>query len=283
MVPTTPWYNFVKPTTVSSIYTDQLDKMFKIFNKHEMKVIPVLTDAVGFAQFRDRSGYRTDIIVEQTIKDWFLKEVVDPFVAVSASGGNAKAVFAWEVTNEPGQITDSLHVSILDRTAYPIARDAMNSFLSDVAAHFNPFKSTVGHHYAGDLSLTTGDLPQFHYYPQDPSWGKGLFVPRELPPQSETKAFIGEFQSSYKQDDQATSTPWPEIPLTYQAGNGLSRIYTRLQHIEAKGYGLAILWPDCKTATPDGAPIDYEVATSALEPLHYSQPVLDGIREYLKH
>jgi hypothetical protein len=280
-VPVTPWYNFVPPRTVSSIYTDQLDRMFAIFNKHQMKVLPVLTDAVGFAQFRDRSGYRTDIITNPQIRDWFPQSVVDPFVAVSASGDNAKAVFAWEVMNEPGHVTDSLHVRFLDRTSYPIPRAVMSSFLNDVAARFKPFRSTVGHHHAGDLSLATGDLRQFHYYPQRKWWGTSL-LPSKLPPQSETGAFIGEFQSHYRQEDQSSSVPWPEIPRAVQAQDGLVRTVARLRLLEAKGYGLAILWPDCTAQNDAGAPIDYEPATSALEPLHYSQPILDGIRQYLK-
>jgi pSer/pThr/pTyr-binding forkhead associated (FHA) protein len=275
--PDAPWWSFVPPDTVSPIYAEQLDRMLKIFNKHQVKVIPSLTDAVGFAQ-GPNAPCRTDIITDPAAKGWFLEKVVDPFVAVSASGDNREAIFAWEVMNEPGQITDSLHVGFLNKTTHPIPREVMDSFLSDVAARFaaNGFASTVGHHHAGDLHLTTGDLRQFHYYPQDASGMRRWLVPSELPPWSETRAFLGELQSDVRQFDQRDSVPWPEIPLSSQCGSGRARTVARLRLVEAKGYGLALLWPDL-----EGPPIDYEPATAAEEPLHFSQPVLDGIREYL--
>jgi hypothetical protein len=44
---------------------------------------------------------------------------------------------------------------------------------------------------------------------------------------------------------------------------------------EAKGYGLCLLWPDDDVKYNDKSP--------ETEPVHFSQPVLDGIKYYLQH
>jgi hypothetical protein len=180
--------------------------------------------------------------------------------------------------NEPGQVTDSLHFQFLGKSTYAIPRDTMASFLTQVDGRIKAkgFKSTVGHHYAGDLDLPTGDYAQYHYYPQniDEHWYQPYLLPSRLPLQTDLPtrhAFIGEFQSAEIQKDQTHSVIWPELDAQFQSGDGLSRIYTRLQLIENKGYGLALLWPD----------LDASVEPPTFEPLHYSQPVLDGIRAYL--
>jgi hypothetical protein len=128
--------------------------------------------------------------------------------------------------------------------------------------------------YPGDLGMVTDDFPQFHYYPQKLQGIKNWFVPHKLPPFSETQAFIGEFQSGLLQGDQAGTAPWPELSDTIQQG-AFSRTVARLQLIEAKGYGLAVLWPDQAG--------NYDPKTAATEPLPFSQPILDGIRQYLNH
>jgi hypothetical protein len=152
----------------------------------------------------------------------------------------------------------------------------MAAFLSDVIARIEGkgFASTVGHHYAGDLTLPTGSLRQFHYYPQDTAWLRRFFVPSRLPPHAETRAFVGEFPSAYTQPDQKSSVPWPEIPASLQAEGGLSRTVARLRLLEAKGYGLALLWPDTAVV--------YDPRAPSSEPLQFSQPVLEGIKAYLK-
>jgi hypothetical protein len=273
--PFQPWSTFVPPARVSAIYADQLDRMLRIFNHHGIKVIPSLTSFEAFAQGPRASG-RTDIIVDPATKAWFLANIVEPLLDVASANGNDRAVFAWEVMNEPGQVTESPHVLALRKTNFPIPRAQMAAFLSDVIARIEGkgFSSTVGHHYAGDLSLPTGSLRQFHYYPQDTAWLKRFFVPSRLPPQSETRAFVGEFPSAHTQPDQKNSVPWPEIPSSLQSGGGFSRTVSRLQLLEAKGYGLALLWPD--------APVDFDPATASSEPLQFSQPVLDGIQRYLE-
>ncbi len=286
-----PWRAFVPPETVSGLYAEQLDRMLRIFGKHGVKVIPSLTDAVGFAQ-GPTAPCRTDILLEPSLRAWFLERVVDPLLAVSADADNARAVFAWEVMNEPGQITDTLAGRWLRRTSYPIPRDTMNAFLSSVAARIaaRGFASTVGHWWAGDLDLFTGDLPQFHHYPQSVSWAPGL-LPSRLPPQSQTRAFVGELASDEVQRDQRASTPWPELPRELQSGDGRLCTDARLRLLEARGYGLGLLWPDLprprrragERADPRVAfgPVDYEPHTAADEPLHYSQGVIDGIRGYV--
>jgi hypothetical protein len=275
--PIKPWRNFVPPAAVSPIFADQLKRMLTIFSKHKMQVIPCLTDFAAFAQGPNASC-RTDIITSLPMKNWFLSNIVDSFLDAAASVDGGKAVFAWDIMNEPGQVTDSLHFGFLNKSTYPIPRDVMRAFLTDVAARITAkgFKSTVGHHYAGDLDLPTGDFRQFHYYPQDTSWGKGLFVPSKLPPASETRAFVGEFQSDEKQLGQSNSTIWPEVASALQSGNGFSRTVARLQLLEAKGYGLALVWPDGGRSG-----INYDPATASLEPIHFSQPILDGIRWYV--
>jgi hypothetical protein len=273
--PLQPWWSFVPPDAVSPLYAEQLGRMLRIFNRNEMQVIPSLTSFEAFAQGPNASG-RTDIIVDVAMKEWFLSCVVDPLLDVASSDDRGRAVFAWEVMNEPGQVTDSPHVSFLGKTDFPVPRAPMAAFLSDVIARIEAkgFESTVGHHYAGDLTLPTGSVRQFHYYPQDTAWLRRFFVPSRLPPHSETRAFVGEFPSAHTQPDQRSSVPWPEIPAALQAGGGLSRTVARLRLLEAKGYGLALLWPD--------KAVDYHPATASLEPLQFSQPVLEGIKAYLK-
>ena len=268
------WSRFVPPATVSPIYAEQLHTMLRIFNRNGMLLIPSLTSFEAFAQGPRASG-RTDIVVDEAMKDWFLSRVVDPLLDVASTDGNDKAVFAWEVMNEPGQVTESLYVSLLQKTELPISRLHMVGFLSDVIARIEGkgFESTVGHHHAGDLDLPTGSLPQFHYYPQDTAWMKGLFVPSRLPPQHETAAFVGEFPSEYVQPDQRHSAPWPEIPVSLQSAGALSRTVARLRLLEAKGYGLALLWPD--------RAVHFEPETASSEPLQFSEGVLEGIRAYL--
>jgi hypothetical protein len=270
-----PWSSFVPPATVSPIYAEQLDGMLRIFNRHGMKVIPSLASFEAFAQGPNASG-RTDIIVDPETRAWFLANVVDPLLDVAASRGNDEAIFAWEVMNEPGQVTDSPYVSFLRKTDFPIPRWQMATFLADVIARFEGrgFQSTVGHHHAGDLTLPTGSLRQFHYYPQSTAWLRRFFVPSRLPPQEETLAFVGEFPSAYIQPDQRYSVPWPEIAASVESGDALARTVARLRLLEAKGYGVALLWPD--TA------VDFDPATAAAEPLQFSQPVLDGIAAYLQ-
>jgi hypothetical protein len=173
-------------------------------------------------------------------------------------------------------VTESPHVTFLDKTAFPIPRGLMAAFLRDVVARIEAkgFESTVGHHYAGDLTLPTGSLPQFHYYPQDTAWLRRFFVPSRLPAHSATRAFVGEFPSAYTQPDQRYSVPWPEIPSSLESGGGFTRTVARLRLLEAKGYGLALLWPD--------EPGSYDLASASSEPLQFSQPVLGGIQAYLE-
>jgi hypothetical protein len=299
--PVSPWRTFVPPTTVSPIYADQLDKMLKIFNKHEMKVIPCLTDFPGFAQGIDpntgaqRAG-KSDIITDPTMTSWFIENVAKPLIAVSANGDNAKAVFAWDAMNEPGQVTDSIQFKYLKKSTFAIPNSQMTSFLQKIidCVHEKGLKATVGHHFAGDLDdLPTGDIRQFHYYPQHYNytgytggeWWKNLVVPTDLPPFRKlvgkyaivgTKAFIGEFQSGYAQPDQRHAVTWPEIPDKDQVG-ATSRMVTRLNLIEQKGYGLALLWPD----DPPPA-VGFDPANPSDERLKVSKEVLDGVRAYLK-
>jgi hypothetical protein len=306
-----PWWNFVPPTKeewdgprpdggrpYKEIYTQQLARMFKIFRQHQqhgpLKVIPVLTDFAGFAQGTPTAGYKTDIIVDPAMRKWFLDNVVDPFLNVSTSDGNDQVIYAWDVMNEPGQVTESLHIRFVSKkTNFFISYSTMNSFLSDVVARIKSsgLKATVGHHYLGDLqtpALQAGDIPQFHFYPQRTprDIGRHLGVPYDLPEHKDSGAFIGEFQSDYTEPDQGdTSIPWPEIPDWDQVGDGKSCTVKRLKLIEQKGYGLALLWPDQPTTTPKRRALpghlNYLEATRKDEPLHYSQGVLDGIRQYI--
>jgi hypothetical protein len=273
--PVRPWWNFVPPDTVSSIYFEQLDTMLEIFGRRQISVIPCLTDYTAFAVGDHRSS-KADLIVDPASRKWFLTKVLQPVVERAAKNVNKSIVYAWDVMNEPGQVTTSEHAIFLNRTDYFIPREVMVSFLNEVCGiiESHGFQSTVGHHFAGDLNLAKVTRPQFHYYPQWNDW-YGPLLPYHLPPQSETRAFIGEFSSSFIQADQGgNSVPWPDVSGSMQSGLGLSRIVGRLQHIESKGYGLALLWPDRDVpyGNQDAPPPD---------PLHFSQPVLNGIKTYL--
>jgi hypothetical protein len=280
--PVAPWRSFVPPAKTSSIYIDQLGAMLRAFVRREMRVIPCLTSFEAFAQ-GPRSSCRTDIVIDPGARAWFLEGVVDPFLQVASQDGNERAVLAWDIVNEPGQVTESMYVSYLRKTTYPIPRWQMAGFLREVIARIEKkgFATTVGHHHAGDFDLPTGSLPQFHYYPQDTSREAGVrrfFVPSRLPPHRETLAFVGELQSAYRQRDQAGSVPWPEIPESVQRGTsefeGTSEgTVARLRLLEEKGYGLALLWPDRDDVTYPEHPEDE---------LHFTDAVLRGIEAYAR-
>jgi hypothetical protein len=272
---------FSLPKIFDPIYTDQFEKMLVEFESRNMEVIPSLLSFEALARWdppdvnsTKRPAGRGDLVANLSNRTWFLNNVLEPLLSISER--HRGAIRAWEVINEPGQVVDSRTNYWLSwvgkqKTDYPIAEADMRAFLDDACHRIEArnFKSTVGHWYSDDLSLPTGNLPQFHYYP---SRSLGHDFVGKLPLQTETKAFIGEFAALKTQTDQSTSVPWPEIPDADQ-NDPATRVFKRLKKIEEKGYEMALLWPDL------GAVLDFNDYSK--DPLKLSNGVIQGIVRYL--
>jgi hypothetical protein len=259
--------------------------MLEAVVRHRMRVIPSLLSFEAVAMWPSGVGCgRTDLVIDPAARRWFRESVVSPFLDIAidvAARTGVDPVLAWEVMNEPGQVTMSASALYLRKTLYPIRPYAMRRFLDEMVDCIGRkgFESTVGHLREHDMGwLPTGSLPQFHYYPQRLGPGlNGRLASYDLPRASSPPAFIGEFASSLVQRHQKRSTRWPEIEALLQEASVLSRIVSRLRLIEAKGYRLALLWPDLTSE------VDYDPASPEREPVHFSRAVLEGIKHYLEH
>jgi hypothetical protein len=282
------WWNFREPNPLSESCAGQLESMLGLFIKHGIQVIPSLVDALAFAM-APNGAWRTDIIAFPDKRRWFLTNVVQKLLDVASAPTVRPAVFAWEVMNEPGWITDFYYARFAGKTKYFIPEWQMRTFLRDVLDLIERagFPSTVGHVHRGDFVLPTGTIPQFHYYPQKPSraWNeagalaynlaaKMRLIPSRLPRQSAARpAFLGEFGCAYIQQDQANSAPWPRPREdASRKDDAEERVLGRLRFVGARGYGLALLWPDDTQSTYPENPSD---------PLKFEPGVLSAIEKYV--
>jgi hypothetical protein len=283
------WWNFREPDLLGASCATQLARMLELFVQHDIRVIPSLVDALAFAM-APSGAWRTDIIALPEKRRWFLANVVQKLLDVASADALRPAVFAWEVMNEPGWITDFHYARFAGKTTYFIPKWQMTSFLNDVLHLIERagFPSTVGHVHRGDFVLPTGTIPQFHYYPQRTfkAWSeegalvynvaaKMGFIPSALPRQSAARpAFVGEFGCDYLQRDQANSAPWPRPREdASRKEDAEERVLGRLRHVRARGYGLALLWPDETQSTYPETPSD---------PLKFEPGVLTAIEKYTR-
>ena len=185
-------------------------------------------------------GGRRDVLVDPALRRDFLARVLGPLVEASAR--SRRALYAWELFNEPEWVTqltwfDRLHPA---RTV-PIS--AMLDFIGEAAAlvHEQGFHSTVGFarpqspllfaKRAGrslDLSV-----PQVHYYPR---FGSRLLPARAY---GDGPVLLGELATCIRRRRSLTqpfdvANPWPE--LTDQT------LAARLEHARSQGYQAAIVW-----------------------------------------
>jgi Hemopexin len=239
---------------------------------------------------------------------------------VRASRGFENEVYAWEVINEPSWAT-STHspanefrfpkVPKLGKAlgaTPPLTEAAMCDFLREACARIEAlgFESTVGHRFYDDLAkFPTGTKPQFHYYaktvrvpvptlsPEDPLPRVGFKLkaigtdPGEIPPFSESQAFVGEFNGNAEQ-----TWSWPELGgRDNDSAGAKTQVLERLRLLESKGYQLAMLWPELAWWEVDpkrphgGKPAQMtldEWFRNPINPLVLSAETMQGVEEFAR-
>ncbi len=266
-------WSYALPAALDAKFVEHLQKMLGVFRDLKMQVIPSLIDFLAVLKAFDlgKTGCtaRYEILTNPAKREQFLDLTLDPFLA--ASKPFKDQILAWEVINEPSWSTASWFIPT--QTALP--KSVVKSFLSHAVRRIDNFrgddgkalfKSTVGHRYASDMNLyDTGTLPQFHYYP---TTALDIGGDGDLPKCADVKnAILGEFGAGGPADWKHTE--WPEIPSFAQRAGGDIRVLLRLQLIEAKGYDVALLWPDM-----NGAP------AGPTDPLKLSAACQKGVRTY---
>jgi hypothetical protein len=261
---------FQPPASLHPKFTDHLTGMLQAFKDNQMKVIPSLIDFKAFGDAAAGGGgcmNRFKIATDDATRETFFSQVLDPFLTTSA--GFKDQIFAWEVMNEPFWNTSRIagHFAPGVAGGRTVSDDQMKTFLSgalNLIENVHGFKGTVGHRFSTDLAdFPTGKRRQFHFYHKAKQFRvmPGLFPPvffllspsppptfeidDQLPPFSETQAFVGEFATSASE-----SLPWKELNGA-DAGDTRTRVFERLKFLQEKGYPLALVWPDGPSATPD--------------------------------
>jgi hypothetical protein len=286
---------FTPPATLHPKFTDHLEGMLQIFQDERMKVIPSLIDFKAFGKPPGGGcSERFAIAKDATVRATFFSQVLDEFL--TRSERFRQAIFAWEVMNEPfwnmSRVSGLISPGIAGGRT--LTEDEMKTFLSqalDLIEKTHGFPSTVGHRFSGDLDdFPTGTQRQFHFYPLgfapdipglgDPSLPVGVpgadevnivLKDHTLPPWSETRAFIGEFGTAGKVGDAYKhGQPWPELNGADNHGPR-SSARERLKLISAKGYPLALLWPDNDSG-----------GVNPVDPLKLSSETQDGVLDFQK-
>jgi len=285
-LPAAKFDQFTPPKFLHSKFIDHLGYMLDAFQREKMFVVPSLIAHGAFhtniISGRGHGG-RADLVNDPAKRDIFFNQVLDPFLDLSRSFN--ESIYAWEVNNEPIFNTSWAHAcfqveQLLSQEDTPKAN--MVTFIQKALERIEKIpefknKSTVGHRFFNDLGqFPTGKLRQFHYYPKPideinsrlkslPSVKLPHTDPPKIPPFSESNAFIGEFSCEFSG---GIGGPWPEL-------NGAdtkkvsTAAYERLRLLNAKGYGLAFVWPDL----PDpkfGAP----------DPVRLSKDAQSGIKRF---
>lgn len=283
------------PTALHPKVGAQLTEMFQAFDAADMLCIPSLIDFKAFGRrvvltpgpraVTNGCTNRHDIANDATVRQAFFEQVLRPFLELSKPF--RRAVYAWEVQNEPIWNVASLSATTL---ASPFQLDvaggatirnrAMQTFLEeaiDIIENFpvEPrYPASVGHRFKADLaSLPTGSARQFHYYPVQvgvnvPRVGRRTLVvaDRQLPTFEETRAFLGEIAAGPRH-----GSPWPELRGADMGGTR-TRVFERLKHARSKGYPLTLLWPD----------VDPGAAFPGPDPIKLSADAQNGIQDFQK-
>ena len=281
------------PVALHPKVSNQLTEMFHAFDAADMLCIPSLIDFKAFGRrvvltpgpraVTNGCTNRHDIANDATIRRAFFDQVLRPFLALSQPF--RRAVYAWEVQNEPIWNVASLSATTLaspfqlDVAGGATIRNAtMKTFLQEAIDIIEGFPvepryhASVGHRFKADLaSLPTGRARQFHYYPVQvsvnvPRVGPRTLVvaDRNLPTFEETRAFLGEIAAGPRH-----GSPWPELRGADTEGTRV-RVFERLKHARSKGYPLTLLWPD----------VDPGAAFPGPDPIKLSADAQDGIKDF---
>jgi hypothetical protein len=213
-----PLNTLTVPTVIPKEMVKQIKAMFTAFLDHGMKVIPSIIDFKAFG--RPIYGVDPDtgkpklingctakhhIVLEKSVRDVFVNTIVRGLLqAWKEADPKRKALYAWEIMNEPywnccivAQLIEQALQSIYSPPIFPQTADGltvaplamrslldhltgskyippadMNVFLKECLQVFDAEKvpSTVGHRFYQDpfpAGLTAmGSIKQFHYYPQ---------------------------------------------------------------------------------------------------------------------
>lgn len=172
-------------------------------------------------------GGRADVIGEPRVSQRFFEHALVPLLV--ASKRHARAIFAWELINEPEWIMRRVPFEPGFRLAQAAVCRFMQAGLSVIRDH--GFVSTIGFARARTLRALAARLPaldlnQIHYYP------RARFA--RLSPARFANAkptILGEFAT--RSD---ALGPWPDLPSAGQA------IAARLTLAQERGYQAALLW-----------------------------------------
>jgi hypothetical protein len=251
---------FAPPDALPAAFADQFERMLVAFQNRKMTCIPSVLDfkALQSPPGVKGQGGRGAIATDAAVRDHFYGGLLEPLLSIADRYPDS--LFAVEAMNEPVW-------TALD--PFTPMRGAVKTFLEGaiarIAAHGHP--STVGHRFASDLDdLPTGSLRQFHYYPRT---GLKAFLPlteQPLPNHEKTRAILGEFSA---RSDGSQGDDWPDLDSELQR-DPRRRVFERLRCAEAKGYELALVWPDL-----EGAPF------GPADPLKLSTDAQAGIRDFI--
>lgn len=272
-------YEFDPPAKPDPRYAYHFEEMLKIFKEVGMLMIPVFGDFPiagnydGDNHWRRHAGRRADCLLVPRKRDLLLG-LMSELVGVGAKKEYEGVILAWDVFNEPVWLTFPWlgHQKPPPFIVHPEAGDALLhigvmseksliQFLEQALGIVKGrLKSTVGHRFHKDLSTyPKGDIPQFHYYAQRYS----VMVPGRPsidiadPPRiprldPSNPAFLGEFAVK-----RSTHPEWPDSDPDLQSYSNASTL-DRLNLVQAKGYGLALVWNQSKIRQKfkrDGTPI----------------------------
>jgi len=231
---------FVPPEQLAPAFAEDYERLLATFRRARMQLIPSLFDFKAFGRSigKNGAGDRHDILEDVWTQRRVLEQTLAAFVNASIS--HRDVIFAWEVMNEP--VWNVTRWAPRSAAGGPtVATPVMAAFLRRAVALIDEsgLPSTVGHRFVRDLDrFPTGSVRQFHFYPT--GWLGQALIDRTLPPFSATRAILGELgvQAPGEQGEL-----WPEL-RGEDKGSTRRRTAARLRHVRAKGYELALLWPD---------------------------------------
>ncbi|MBI4716606.1 MAG: hypothetical protein HY763_02285 [Planctomycetes bacterium] len=187
------------------------------------------------------SGGRSDTIADAAKRTKFLDKVLTPLL--TASKPYQKAIYAWELINEPEWCTQGLGNN---RAHMTVTAADMKTFIREGNQRINAagFKSTVG--YAkqktllGSTDWRLGEtVHQFHYYPRGERLSANPFPARE-------PCIIGEFAARNPETSRAEqrkdNQPWPDFAGTTSLAQSAQAMFNRLRWIARRGYDAAFVW-----------------------------------------
>src|SRR5262249_53268235 len=211
---------FTAPATTHPLFVEHFKQMMEGFIPTDMLIIPSVIDLRAFYPLiaKTAGGGRTSILTSQ--RKAFIDRVVLPLVSVSATSELRKAIFAWEVVNEPkwnviaAPIIGRPHTS---SSGPDVDEGVMAGFIEACLAvfHSQEFPSTVG-----DLKgpMPTGNMPQYHYYGRTGLAQQlvGVNDPDPVPSfRDANTAFVGELAvapggAKNQFGDEEPGEPWPK-------------------------------------------------------------------------